>query len=141
MSPTIQSPAPVFKVTALVDGAFKEVSLTDFHGQWWLFFTRFFLKITLTHYACFSGLGSQGDPHVLPSVRVSKLVLSRSRLTFLLFHPVTSPLCVPPKSSRSTTRSPNLRVSIPQCSVHDFLFSLNSFLSTDHPAHPCSYID
>ena len=42
MSPTIQSPAPVFEVTALVDGAFKEVSLTDFHGQWWLFFTRFF---------------------------------------------------------------------------------------------------
>ncbi|KAF8263207.1 peroxiredoxin [Lactarius quietus] len=34
MSPIIQSPAPAFKVTALVDGAFKEVSLTDFHGQW-----------------------------------------------------------------------------------------------------------
>ncbi|KAH9021961.1 2-cysteine peroxiredoxin [Lactarius pseudohatsudake] len=34
MSPTIQKPAPVFSVTALVDGAFKEVSLADYLGQW-----------------------------------------------------------------------------------------------------------
>ncbi|KAH8978119.1 2-cysteine peroxiredoxin [Lactarius hatsudake] len=34
MSPTIQNPAPVFSVTALVDGAFKEVSLADYLGQW-----------------------------------------------------------------------------------------------------------
>ncbi|KAH8986750.1 2-cysteine peroxiredoxin [Lactarius hatsudake] len=33
MSPTIQNPAPVFSVTALVDGAFKEVSLADYLGQ------------------------------------------------------------------------------------------------------------
>ncbi|KAH9052559.1 2-cysteine peroxiredoxin [Lactarius vividus] len=34
MSPTIQNPAPVFSVTALVDSAFKEVSLADYLGQW-----------------------------------------------------------------------------------------------------------
>jgi len=34
MSPTIQSPAPAFSVTALVDGAFKQVSLADYLGQW-----------------------------------------------------------------------------------------------------------
>ncbi|KAI9432344.1 2-cysteine peroxiredoxin [Lactarius indigo] len=34
MSPTIQSPAPVFSVTAFIDGAFKEVSLADYLGQW-----------------------------------------------------------------------------------------------------------
>ncbi|KAI9433191.1 peroxiredoxin [Lactarius indigo] len=34
MSPTIQSPTPVFSVTALIDGAFKEVSLADYLGQW-----------------------------------------------------------------------------------------------------------
>ncbi|KAH9033818.1 2-cysteine peroxiredoxin [Lactarius pseudohatsudake] len=34
MSPTIQSPAPVFSVTALIDGSFKEVSLGDYLGQW-----------------------------------------------------------------------------------------------------------
>ncbi|KAH9987052.1 peroxiredoxin [Russula vinacea] len=34
MSPTIQSPAPAFTVTALVDGAFKQVSLSDYAGQW-----------------------------------------------------------------------------------------------------------
>ncbi|KAH9010456.1 2-cysteine peroxiredoxin [Lactarius hengduanensis] len=33
MSPTIQSPAPVFSVTALIDGSFKEVSLGDYLGQ------------------------------------------------------------------------------------------------------------
>ncbi|KAH9033799.1 2-cysteine peroxiredoxin [Lactarius pseudohatsudake] len=37
MFPTIQNPAPVFSVTSLVDGAFKEVSLADYPGQWWLF--------------------------------------------------------------------------------------------------------
>jgi hypothetical protein len=63
MSPTIQSPAPVFSVTALIDGAFKEVSLADYLGQWWLF-TRFpRLAISLT-------CPSQGDPDVLPSVRM-----------------------------------------------------------------------
>jgi len=34
MSPTIQSPAPAFSVTALVDGVFKQVSLADYLGQW-----------------------------------------------------------------------------------------------------------
>jgi len=34
MSPTIQSPAPAFSVNALVDGAFKQVSLADYLGQW-----------------------------------------------------------------------------------------------------------
>ncbi|KAI9510350.1 2-cysteine peroxiredoxin [Russula earlei] len=34
MSPTIQNPAPAFTVNALVDGAFKEVSLSDYRGQW-----------------------------------------------------------------------------------------------------------
>jgi len=34
MSPAIQHPAPAFTVTALVDGAFKEVSLSDYLGQW-----------------------------------------------------------------------------------------------------------
>ncbi|KAH9023628.1 2-cysteine peroxiredoxin [Lactarius pseudohatsudake] len=33
MSPTIQSPAPVFSVTALIDGSFKEVSLGDYLGR------------------------------------------------------------------------------------------------------------
>jgi len=35
MSPVIQSPAPAFTVTALVDGAFKQVSLSDYIGQWY----------------------------------------------------------------------------------------------------------
>ncbi|KAH8991736.1 2-cysteine peroxiredoxin [Lactarius hatsudake] len=34
MSPTTKSPAPVFSVTALIDGSFKEVSLADYLGQW-----------------------------------------------------------------------------------------------------------
>ncbi|KAH8986639.1 2-cysteine peroxiredoxin [Lactarius hatsudake] len=34
MSPTIQSLAPVFSVTALIDGSFKEVSLVDYLSQW-----------------------------------------------------------------------------------------------------------
>ncbi|KAH9981797.1 peroxiredoxin [Russula compacta] len=34
MSPTIQNPAPAFTVSAFVDGAFKEVSLSDYIGQW-----------------------------------------------------------------------------------------------------------
>ena len=37
MSPTIQSPAPAFTVTAVVDGAFKQVSLSDYLGQWYIF--------------------------------------------------------------------------------------------------------
>ena len=64
MSPTIQSPAPVFSVTALVDGAFKEVSLADYLGQWYIF-TRFSCRFFLT-------CPSQGDPDVLPSVRISQ---------------------------------------------------------------------
>ena len=39
MSPTIQSPAPAFSVTALVDGAFKQVSLADYLGQWYVPFS------------------------------------------------------------------------------------------------------
>jgi peroxiredoxin (alkyl hydroperoxide reductase subunit C) len=35
MSPTIQKPAPAFTVTALIDGAFKQVSLSDYLGQWY----------------------------------------------------------------------------------------------------------
>ncbi len=38
MSPVIQSPAPTFTVTALVDGAFKQVSLSDYIGQWYTIF-------------------------------------------------------------------------------------------------------
>ncbi|KAN0114198.1 Thioredoxin-like fold [Russula decolorans] len=34
MSPVIQSPAPAFTVSALVDGGFKQVSLSDYIGQW-----------------------------------------------------------------------------------------------------------
>jgi peroxiredoxin (alkyl hydroperoxide reductase subunit C) len=40
MSPTIQNPAPAFTVTALIDGAFKQVSLSDYLGQW--YFPDFF---------------------------------------------------------------------------------------------------
>ncbi len=36
MSPSLQNPAPAFTVTAFIDGAFKEVSLVDYIGQWWL---------------------------------------------------------------------------------------------------------
>jgi peroxiredoxin (alkyl hydroperoxide reductase subunit C) len=38
MSPAIQHPAPAFTVTALIDGAFKEVSLSDYLGQWCVHF-------------------------------------------------------------------------------------------------------
>jgi hypothetical protein len=41
MSPTIQNPAPAFSVTALVDGGFKQVSLSDYLGQW---YTRLFFS-------------------------------------------------------------------------------------------------
>ncbi|KAH9954988.1 thioredoxin-like protein [Lactifluus volemus] len=34
MSPAIQNPAPAFTVTAFVEGAFKEVSLSDYLGKW-----------------------------------------------------------------------------------------------------------
>jgi alkyl hydroperoxide reductase subunit AhpC len=44
MSPTIQKPVPAFTVSALVDGAFKpfkQVSLSDFLGQWYLLYPHF----------------------------------------------------------------------------------------------------
>jgi hypothetical protein len=36
MTPAIQHPAPAFTVTALVDGEFKEVSLKDYVGRWYI---------------------------------------------------------------------------------------------------------
>jgi alkyl hydroperoxide reductase subunit AhpC len=36
MSPTIQNPAPAFTVTAFVEGALKEVSLSDYLGKWYI---------------------------------------------------------------------------------------------------------
>ena len=35
MSPVIQSPAPAFTVTAFADGQLKQVSLSDYIGQWY----------------------------------------------------------------------------------------------------------
>lgn len=34
MAPTIQKPAPTFKKTAVVDGAFEEISLEQYKGKW-----------------------------------------------------------------------------------------------------------
>ena len=34
----VQRPAPGFKATAVVEGQFKEISLSDFLGQWYVFF-------------------------------------------------------------------------------------------------------
>lgn len=34
MTPTIQKPAPSFKKTAVVDGAFEEISLEQYKGKW-----------------------------------------------------------------------------------------------------------
>ena len=35
MSPIIQNPAPAFTVSAFIDGAFKQVSLSDYISQWY----------------------------------------------------------------------------------------------------------
>ena len=34
----VQRPAPGFKATAVVEGQFKEISLSDFLGQWYVSF-------------------------------------------------------------------------------------------------------
>jgi peroxiredoxin (alkyl hydroperoxide reductase subunit C) len=49
MSPIIQSPAPAFTVTALVDGEFKQVSLSDYVGQWFVLFLDGPLLLTRRH--------------------------------------------------------------------------------------------
>ena len=65
MSPIIQNPAPAFTVSAFIDGAFKEVSLSDYISQWyskllffffsWLppycFLTMFNFRVILMFYA------------------------------------------------------------------------------------------
>ncbi|KAM6499508.1 Thioredoxin-like fold [Amanita muscaria] len=38
MSALIQRPAPSFTATAVIEGQFKEVSLSDYQGQWVVFF-------------------------------------------------------------------------------------------------------
>ena len=47
MSPIIQNPAPAFTVSAFVDCAFKEVSLSDYIGQWYSILLFFFLAPAL----------------------------------------------------------------------------------------------
>jgi hypothetical protein len=36
----VQRPAPTFKATAVVDGQFTDVSLSDYLGQWFVTMTR-----------------------------------------------------------------------------------------------------
>ncbi len=36
MVATVQKPAPAFKATAVVDGLFKDISLQDYLGQWYV---------------------------------------------------------------------------------------------------------
>jgi peroxiredoxin (alkyl hydroperoxide reductase subunit C) len=45
MSPVIQSPAPAFTVTAHVDGEFKQVTLSDYIGQWYSIYYPFLLWV------------------------------------------------------------------------------------------------
>ena len=49
MSPIIQNPAPAFTISAFVDGAFKDVSLSDYFSQWYsiLLFIFFFAPALL----------------------------------------------------------------------------------------------
>ncbi|KAI9435311.1 peroxiredoxin [Lactarius indigo] len=98
MSPAIQSPAPVFSATALVDGAFKEVSLAEYLGQW----------VIPMSYPLYT------RPKILARP------LSHSPQPFVHLAVVTLPLSDLPKSSRSTTRSPNLPVSALWCSALRF---------------------
>lgn len=37
-TPSIQKPAPSFSGTAVVNGAFKDISLEDYRGKWLVFF-------------------------------------------------------------------------------------------------------
>ena len=32
----VQKPAPAFKATAVVDGLFQDISLSDYLGQWYV---------------------------------------------------------------------------------------------------------
>ena len=49
MSPVIQSPAPAFTVTAFVDGGFKQVSLSDYVGQWYVKAVYYCITLFLGH--------------------------------------------------------------------------------------------
>ncbi|MCA9774394.1 MAG: redoxin domain-containing protein, partial [Myxococcales bacterium] len=38
MSANVQQPAPAFKGQAVIDGAFKEIKLEDYHGKYLVLF-------------------------------------------------------------------------------------------------------
>jgi len=75
MSPTIQSPAPAFSVTALVDGAFKRVSTNGTYPSFFSIGALFLTRLC------------KGDPDVLPSVNLCR---SPQACTIRL-------ICCPPK--------------------------------------------
>jgi peroxiredoxin (alkyl hydroperoxide reductase subunit C) len=39
MPALVQRPAPTFKAEAVVDGLFVDISLADYLGQWYVFFS------------------------------------------------------------------------------------------------------
>lgn len=38
MVATVQKPAPAFKASAVIDGQFQDISLSDYLGQWFVLF-------------------------------------------------------------------------------------------------------
>ena len=103
MSPTIQNPAPAFTVTAFVEGALKEVSLSDYLGKWYIrALTLVILCILTILTRRFLGLYLCSTLCTFISKLLSKSLSDTSSS-------VTLPLSAQPRSSRSTTRFQTLR--------------------------------
>ena len=60
----VQRPAPAFKATAVVEGQFKDVSLSDYKGQWLVSHNTFCGGIFFSH----SESVGQGCSLLLPTV-------------------------------------------------------------------------
>ena len=60
----VQRPAPAFKATAVVEGMFKDISLADYLGQWWVLFSCSFEVVVSASASIFL----QGRSFLLPNV-------------------------------------------------------------------------
>lgn len=49
MVATVQKPAPAFTATAVVDSQFKDISLSDFLGQWCVALDRVLMPVQPAH--------------------------------------------------------------------------------------------
>ena len=67
----IQKPAPTFKTEAVADGLFKELSLSDFLGQWCVYVGVYVVAALFLP----SAVSSKGCPFLLPDVCILPLLL------------------------------------------------------------------